>query len=245
MNFLFLEPQTLLYDLYMICSPSGHEEQMKAYLKQVLPSTKASFYEDAFGNLFITRGEAHHYPCLVAHLDEVHKPCERVIRQEEDIISATDADGKPVGIGADDKNGIWIIMRMLRESDLPMKAALFVQEERHCEGSSHCDWSFFEDVRFLMQLDRGGTSDLVTIGAHIRLSDDDYWNPFLMEKYGYKTAKGGMTDVVNLVAMGLCLPCCNVSVGYHNQHTAKEYTCINELENACSFVREMLEESQL
>ena len=52
-----------------------------------------------------------------------------------------------VGCGADDKNGLWIIINLLREEPV-LKVALFVQEERTgdvagCRGARACDLSFF------------------------------------------------------------------------------------------------------
>ena len=47
-----------------------------------------------------------------------------------------------VGIGADDKNGIWICLKCL-EDFKAVKCAFFVQEEVGRIGSSHADMTFF------------------------------------------------------------------------------------------------------
>ena len=58
------------------------------------------------------------------------------------------------GIGADDKNGIWICLKCL-EDFKAVKCAFFVQEEVGCIGSGHADMSFFSDCRFVIQCERG------------------------------------------------------------------------------------------
>ena len=239
LDFFYRDDIDYLLDLYRICSPSGKEEPMKEYIRKVIKGSEATFTEDDFGNMYITRGSLWHYPCLVAHLDEVHENEDRIIVQQDGKIFSQNG----TGIGADDKNGIWIIIQLLKNTDLPLKAIFTVQEERHCEGSNHIDWEFLENVRFLMELDRHGASDFVTVASKIRLSKDKFWDPYLMEEFGYKIAEGGMTDVVNLVLNGLNLPCCNVSVGYYNEHTKEEYTVIDELKNAYNFVEEIFLEN--
>ena len=231
----------LLKRLYTINSKSGHEAEIKAIVLDALRDVALHIEEDNFGNLFITKGVAVSYPCVTAHLDEVHAPQERTIVEEEGIIYAVDALGERIGMGADDKNGVWIVLKLLHE--LPtLKVALFVQEEKDgdvvgCRGSRACSLDFFANVTALLAVDRKGGTDVVTVGkGDIRLCDDDFVPKRLRVEFGYECVNGGSTDVVALKERGLEMPCCNIGCGYYNAHKADEYTLISELHKAHDFV---------
>ena len=231
----------LLKRLYTINSKSGHEAEIKAIVLDALRDVVLHIEEDNFGNLIITKCVAASYPCVTAHLDEVHAPQERRIVEEEGSIYAVDALGERIGMGADDKNGVWIVLKLLHE--LPtLKVALFVQEEKdgdvvECRGSRACSLDFFANVTALLAVDRNGGADVVTVGkGDIRLCDDDFVPKRLRVEFGYECVNGGRTDVVALKERGLETPCCNIGCGYYNAHKADEYTIIAELHKAHDFV---------
>ena len=117
----------LLKQLYLINSKSGREEEIKRFVLTQLDGLDLSIEEDAIGNLFIVKGKANVYPCVVAHLDEVHLPQKRNLHEVDGVIFATDEEGNRVGIGADDKNGVWIALNLLR-TEKKLKLFLFLQE---------------------------------------------------------------------------------------------------------------------
>lgn len=74
----------LLKRLYSIYSPSGKEQKMVkflcSYIRQL--SGNISVSKDEFGNLYVVKGEAESYPCLVSHIDQVsHCKHSRILRQ--------------------------------------------------------------------------------------------------------------------------------------------------------------------
>lgn len=236
----------LLKQLYLINSKSGCEEEIKRFVLTQLDGLDLSVEEDAFGNLFFVKGKAKCYPCVVAHLDEVHLPQKRNLYEEDGVIYATDDEGNRVGIGADDKNGVWIVVNLLR-TETTLKAALFVQEEKDgdvagCRGSKVCDLAFFNDVKYVIQCDRKGNSDIVTYSkkANLCLCDDDFIPMELSQQFGYTPVAGGITDVVALKRRGLAVPCCNISCGYYNAHKPEEYCVVDELRNCLEFVRSVI-----
>ena len=236
----------LLKGLYGINSKSGHEAQIKEFFMAQIPGLDLVVEEDSFGNVFITKGAADGYPCVSAHFDEVHAPVEKSIVVDGDMIYAVDSQGERVGIGADDKNGLWIINHLLHAKPV-LKVALFVQEERDgemagCRGSRACSLDFFNDVRYVLAVDRKGDSDVVTVGkGDIRLCDDDMFPAALLQKYGYECVPGGRTDVVALKERGLQAPCCNIGCGYYNAHKTDEYTVFSHLQKALAFVSELID----
>ena len=236
----------LLKSFYEINSKSGHEAQIKEFFKAQIVDVELAVEEDAFGNVFITKGVAGSYPGVTAHLDEVHVPTERNIVVEGDMIYAVDGCGERVGIGGDDKNGLWIISHLLHTKPV-LKAVIFVQEERDgemagCRGSRACSLDFFNDVRYLLAVDRKGDNEVVTVGkGDIRLCDDAMFPVAVLQKYGYGCVPGGRTDVVALKERGLQTPCCNISCGYYNAHKTDEYTVFSHVENALAFVSELID----
>ena len=235
----------LLICLYKIISKSGMEDRMKSFVLDCLNDVPLTVETDEAGNLFITKGIAEVYPCVAAHLDEIHSPCEREVVIEGDRIFTVDRLWNRVGCGADDKNGLWVIINLLRTVPV-MKAALFVQEERNgeligCRGARACDLTWFDDVKYILECDRKGSSDVVSIGKlDTVLCEPDFIPEDLLQKYGYEMVRGGKTDVVELKMRGLAIPVCNLSCGYYGAHTNSEYTIFSELKKCLNFVEEVL-----
>ena len=236
----------LLKLFYEINSKSGNEAEIKKFFLEQITGLELLVEEDSFGNIFITKGVADSYPCVTAHFDEVHVPSERNIIVDGDMIYAVDSHGERVGIGADDKNGLWIINNLLHTKPV-LKVALFVQEERDgdmagCRGSKACSLSFFNDVRYMLAVDRKGNNEVVTVGkGDIRLCDDNLFPSDVLLKYGYECVPGGRTDVVALKERGLQVPCCNISCGYYNAHKPEEYTVFTHLEKSLAFVSDIID----
>ena len=61
-----------------------------------------------------------------------------------------------------------------------------------------------------------------------------------LAKYGFKREFGMMTDVQKLRQLGVKVSCCNISCGYYEPHTNREYTLLPELKNTLSFVKDII-----
>ena len=235
----------LLKQLYKIISKSGMEDKIKSFVLDCLKNEDLQVGSDNIGNLFITKGVSDTYPCIAAHLDEIHAPCEREVVVEGDIIYTVNRLWNRVGCGADDKNGLWVILNLLKTEPI-LKVALFVQEERTgelagCRGARACDLSFFDNAKYILEIDRKGGSDVVHIGkGDTLLCDANFIPEEILVKYGYKMVQGGKTDVVELKMRGLHIPVCNIGCGYYNAHRNSEYTVFSELQNCLNFVFEIL-----
>lgn len=236
----------LLKLLYKISSKSGMEDEIKSFVLDCVNDLNIKVETDEIGNLLITKGLAETYPCVAAHLDEIHSPCEREVVIEGDKIFTVDRLWNRVGCGADDKNGLWVIINLLH-SEPVLKVALFVQEERAgdiagCRGARTCDLSFFSDVKFVLECDRKGSSDVVFIGkGGTQLCEQDFIPQQFLNKYGYEMVRGGKTDVVELKIRGLAVPVCNISCGYYDAHKNSEYTIFSQLQNCLYFTRSVIQ----
>ena len=199
--------------------------------------------KDKTGNIYAVKGHADTYPCVISHIDEVHRNKTgnyRAYVVADEIVIGYDHQRKcQTGIGADDKNGIWICFKML-EHFKNMKCAFFVGEETGCIGSSRADMDFFNNCRFVIQCDRKGNRDMVTQISGTALSSDEFISAVEPEKYGYAECAGLMTDVYTLKTRGLSVSCINLSCGYYNPHTGTENTILGDLMKCYRFVSHII-----
>ena len=144
----------LLKQLYEIHSPSGNEKKMRKFLKDWVKNNvpTASFTVDAMGNLYVCKGKSETYPCIVSHIDQVQKTHSKdfqAVETKDIIFGFSIGNIRMEGLGADDKNGIWIALKCLQKYPA-IKCAFFVQEEVGCRGSNKADMTFFSDARFVL-----------------------------------------------------------------------------------------------
>ena len=177
----------LLKRLYSIYSPSGKEQKMVkflcSYIKQLPGNISVS--KDEFGNLYVSKGESESYPCLVSHIDQVshckHSKDFKAVETREIIFGYSPKNRRFENLGADDKNGVFICLECLKKYDA-MKVVFFREEETGCKGSSEAVMSFFDDVRFVIQPDRKGNSDLITNIGYSELCSEGFIEAIEPEK---------------------------------------------------------------
>lgn len=235
----------LLYELYKVFSPSRKEKKMRKFIKDYIRRNikDATYTVDKAGNLYVVKGDAQTYPCIVAHMDQVqdkHSKDFKVFGYKGKIFGFSGDNCRMEGPGCDDKNGIWVAMKCLQKYDV-MKCAFFVGEEIGCVGSSEADMSFFKDCRWVIQCDRKNGGDLITNASGTELCSKEFVRAIHPDRFGYKETMGLMTDVMELKESGLNVSCVNMSCGYYRPHTDEEYTEQDELENCLAFVEWIVE----
>ncbi len=235
----------LLFQLYGIFSPSGKEKKMRKFIKDYIKKNcgDCKVTKDNLGNLFIVKGQSETYPCLAAHLDQVQRTHSKdftCIEIQDKVIGWSPKLMEQQGLGADDKNGIWICLECLKRYDV-LKVAFFVSEEVGCVGSYGCDLDFFKDCRFIVEPDRRGSSDLITDMCCGDVCSHEFILALDAKAYGYEHDSGSITDVGELVPRGVGISCLNLSCGYYHAHTNYEYTCLPELNNCLDFVCHIIE----
>jgi putative aminopeptidase FrvX len=62
-----------LKEILSIPSLYGREEKVRNYISQWAIARNIPFYIDVTGNIYLTKGQSDSYPCMVAHMDTVHK----------------------------------------------------------------------------------------------------------------------------------------------------------------------------
>ena len=214
---------------------------VKWWIKTNIPG--ATITTDQIGNIYVTKGEADTYPCLAAHMDQVqriHSKDFEAIETREIIIGFSRKNKRQEGLGADDKVGVWVNLKCLLKFD-HIKAVFFVGEETGCVGSGKCDMTFFDDCRYVIQCDRRNGNDLITtIGGWTQLCSPEFIKDIKPELFGYKEEQGLITDVGELKDRGLKVSAINLSCGYYEPHTDREFIYKSEVLNCLAFVEHII-----
>jgi len=234
----------LLKKLYLIDAKSGSEKAQRDFIiKYVKDHIKGAVsITDNKGNLYVTKGQSETYPCVVSHLDEVHQKRHKsfkIIESDGFIMGMNVYTRERHGIGADDKNGIWVCLKCLEKFDA-IKCAFFVQEETGCIGSGQANMEFFSNCRFVVQCDRKNNGDFINKISGVELCSKDFINDAKLKDFGYKATEGALTDSYKLKMKGLKVSCCNMSCGYYEPHTSSEYTYFPDLQKCLNLVEHIV-----
>lgn len=166
---------------------------------------------------------------LVAHLDVFGDVPPKEIVYNKKYITAIDSI-----LGADDRVGVFIILKMLEKGFRP--TVIFTHDEEKGTIGASCFARDFSDigVNYLLQLDRRGN------GVVFYDNDNQEFIEYILS-FRNKEEYGSYSDI-----SVLCPQCnvsgCNLGVGYHNEHTKGEYQDIEALEDTIDVVTKMLQD---
>ena len=190
---------------------------------------------------------------LVAHMDTVYDHEYRrygyfKYEQKQDINNKQifyDNDQQviwsPQGLGADDKAGIYLILRLLQNNLRPH--VLFTTDE---EIGGFGAESFAQDykkvlkrsdIKYIIELDRQGKEDCVFYDC----ANEEFEN--FINSFGFITEYGSFSDISTIC------PACgiagvNLSVGYYQEHTLGEYMSILQNDKIYDIIYYMVKESE-
>ena len=197
----------------MICRMS--QSELKRYVSVELLKTHKDVYSGD-GYVF-AQGT---FPVLlVAHLDTVHKEkCDLIITDvHEGSLSS------PQGIGGDDRCGVFMIFEVLKRFNC---SVLFCEDEEigtvGAKKFIATDLASTLEFNYIIEFDRKGKNDAVFYDC-----DNEDFEAFITKEY-YKTSWGSFSDI-SVVAPFLKCAAVNLSCGYYNAHTTKEYVVITEM----------------
>ena len=227
--------------LYTVYSPSGDEQQMSELIQETLTRNSIPYTITDDHQIYrLNPGE----PLVCAHLDEVHfAPCEEIILHNQRYYGMT--DHTQTGIGADDKNGVWVVLNLLRT--FPNLSFIFsTQEEIGAQGikdllKNHLDKNVLDSIPYALIFDRQGNSDIIgTKNDYCAQDLEDAICEISQENnFLYTPAQGVFSDCNKLRHY---VPCVNLSVGYYNAHSDQEYTEIKDLIQAFHFGAKLIQE---
>ena len=240
-----LQRKQLLIDTLSVQTSSGKEEQMIQYIINFciknVPTAKIQVDNN---NIYVTKGDSDIYPCIVSHTDTVHDIHKHYkVYDDDNCLFAFNAEsGTQVGVGGDDKVGIWLALQMLLSQDI-IKCAFFHSEEIGCVGSRQANMSWFKDVGYCLQGDRRGSKDFVNSisGTLYSLAFAEDIVP-IISKYGYQETSGAITDVGQLAENGIGVCVANMSCGYFAPHSDQEIVEFLDANNCLDMVTHIVNE---
>ena len=228
-----------LKEVLSLPSISGDESMVKDYIIQFANDNNIESYTDKKGNVYLTKGilenDTENYPCVVSHMDTVHRSNRNLIESKSKLIIKEDNLGvltahhpdtdKQTGIGGDDKCGVYVCLEMFNKFD-KLKGAFFVEEEIGMLG--------FTNVGYAIQFDAPSSNWITEVCSGVKLFDGDFKLEIkeVLNESGYtKFSIDPFTDV-NQLAKKYDFNCLNLGCGYYRQHTDSEYVVISEVNDS-------------
>ena len=231
----------LLKSLYKIYAPTGIEWPMIKFIKDYVAGNvpEAIFRLDTWGNIYITKGwSIEGFPTLCCHLDQAQKTHSEdftVIEIDGILTGYSPSRNASEGIGADDKNGIWVCLKALEQCEC-LKVFMSVGEEKGCWGSNRANLTFFKDSLYILEPDCKGGEEIRTLLREVKVASKEFEEALETEKFGYVITEGKTTDILPLTLSGVGVSCANVPCGYHNPHKDDEYCVIEEIDKCLDFI---------
>lgn len=227
-----------IYDLVKCAT----QESTIEYVKTILSNNNIEYFEDEAGNIFNLNNV--NVPLLSAHMDTVGTVTDyaKAYALEEDSTGIISTGGV---CGGDDKCGVYIILNILVEKAFKINFIFSTDEEIGCLGIMHL-LKFEDNVNkiennclYCLVLDRKGDSDIVCYLNYYGTKDFDNALVKVSEQYamGFNSTVGLFSDADYLCEF---VSTANISVGYYNPHTSKEYIDLVALDFAEQFVRAIM-----
>jgi tripeptide aminopeptidase len=235
----------ILQQVLQVQSESYNVKEMNRLIRYIVSTIPGCKFKENNGNLYVTKGKADNYNCIVSHTDTVHriipKQHYKVLETDGRVFAYDTEKSKLTGIGGDDKVGIAICLHALQQLD-NLKVVFFRDEEVGGLGSQKADMKFFDDCNYILQCDRKGNNGIVSNIYGEIMFDDNFGKAIegITGKYGYKEVEGMFTDVYQLVVNGLEIACANIECGYYNPHQDNEYIVLADYQRCMGMVLEIL-----
>jgi putative aminopeptidase FrvX len=235
----------LLEKLLSIPGCSGEEGEVSDWLMRRLEPIVDKLHKDDYGNILAEKLYGPGKTILLsAHMDVVSSD----INPNAMIIKKGNIWKRESGIlGADDRAGVAMITHIIQELEDTsfkgkIKIAFTTCEETGQIGANNIDKSFFNDISYAISLDRKNGLDIVTCSSAQKYCSDGYGQffedqskIFMKESEGYRTTKGGISDLRVWSQLGI--DSVNISVGFYYEHTSREYLNIEEWHTTLEFVK--------
>ena len=170
---------------------------------------------------------------LVAHMDTVFDSTPVDIFYD----STQNVMWSPQGLGADDRAGIFAILKILQAGFKPT-VIFTTDEESGALGASALVAHFKKaptDLNYIVQLDRRGTNDCVFYDCENTMFTD------YIETFGFVEKYGTFSDI-SVICPAWGVAGVNLSVGYEDEHSYIERLYLTALFSTINKVKNMLKE---
>lgn len=212
-------------------------EQLASLTQSSLKRVLASFLKKHYPKVIETKdyiiAEGSIPVALTAHMDTVFKlpPEEIFFDQRKNVLWSPD------GLGADDRAGVFAIIQIVR-SGLRPHIIFATDEEIGGKGASElaklsCP---FEDLRYIIELDRRGSNDCVFYDC-----DNQEFIDYV-EKFGFEWNFGSYSDICEFCPTWE-IAGVNLSIGYRDEHSTSEVLFVGQMFSTIEKVKKMLAEA--
>lgn len=172
---------------------------------------------------------------LVAHLDTVfpHPPKDIYYDKNKNVMWSPD------GLGADDRAGVFAIIKILKKGYKP-HIILTTNEEQGCLGAMTFVDNVpepFADMKYIIQLDRRGVYDCVFYDCDSKVFET------YIESFGFVKDTGSFSDI-SIICPYWGVAGVNLSIGYLNEHSVSETFHITPFLLTVDKVINMLEQAE-
>jgi len=213
----------MLWDMLQTMRPADSISE-KSFVAKYLDSIKG-MQSDSYGNRYIKIGDSP--VAWSCHTDTVHRESgsQRIVyNKNKGTIALSQTETKATCLGADDTAGVWLMLEMIKNK----KAGLYLFHRAEEIGGLGSDYiakktpELLDGIKAVIALDRKGTGSIITHQIGGRCASEAFSASLAAQLHGYiSDCTGSFTDSANYI--GLVPECSNLSVGYYNQHTDKEY----------------------
>lgn len=232
-----------LYNIHSVSGTDG-EKEICDWLCKRLDELKVK-YTRLNNNIY--KFTQYNEVLLSAHLDQVHTNgrAEHFYLLDKRYIVGYNNKYQRTSLGADDKNGVWIILKLL-EQGVPVDFIISSSEEIGCKGIAEVEPRLTEhikkrpyDYHYCIVLDRRGNKDILNRGSTGKYCDALATNLKNFWDKGYSVGSGSVSDTATICKY---IESVNMSVAYENPHTANEKTDYTALTNILKDVKEAIED---
>lgn len=209
----------------LLCLLQLNQRELKSILYDYLLEKKMKpIFEDGFlyaeGNIPVL---------VVAHMDTVFEKTPKRLFYNKNEDKIFNIYG---GLGGDDRCGVYAVMQLLEKY---RPHVLFTEDEEiGCVGAGKTVGKLAKpDVKYIIEFDRRGKDDCVFYDC----GNDEFID--YVESFGFVKNYGTYSDI-SVLGSAWDIASVNLSSGYYNEHTEKEYIIFNELEETINRAKSML-----
>ena len=201
-------------------------------LRSYLISELAKYYDEVVKEDGFVYVKGNDKIALTAHMDTTPRveygKRKKVKEVYEYVEKGKTIVHSPQGIGGDDRCGVYMIMEILKRTELRPTIVFCEDEEIGCVGSSKFTKTDYikdlSDMYFIIELDRRGNNDIVFYDD----TNEDF-HKYVAEVTKYVEEWGSCSDISYL-----CPDCgvagVNISCGYYDEHHVYEKVVLEEME---------------
>lgn len=230
-----------LLTLYKTESVYPHESEISKVIEDMLTKHEAVFESNEFGIVGHSKQYAGNEPLRVllsAHMDQVKTkgaPTKFYMNSRHEIRGYLD-DYTQTSLGADDKNGVWLIIKALQDG-LPFQFVISRGEECGGIGIKKLD---IPNADICLVLDRREYNHILNKGGSANYCStlaQCLCNFLGIENWIVRTGTFSDTDTICELMESV-----NMSVAYYKPHFAEEYTNFRELTHLRCCISRIIQE---